>query len=366
MAQKVSFGLTLPNRGIVLGITTVKEMLALSVEAERSGVFDSIWAGDSIAAKPRLEAIALLSAVAARTERVKLGPACFASFPLRHPVLLAYQWASFDVICEGRSIMVACQGARGGISGDSETEWAAMGMDLSERAHRLEEGIEILRKLWSGDKVSHQGRFYQFQNLTIEPKPVQNPCPIWIANNPHVFGASEKLLNHIARRVARLADGWQTTFTTPEGFKLAWARIVQQGKEIGRDVSKMPRCLYYNCHINEGRAMRHCGNPRSFSTHITQRIIPQSSSTSGWRWAVRRSASTQSRPMLTRALTSSPSASPHGTRLGNSSASSTRSILRSNNVRLDLAEALGIQSGLTGHQPEETLKGGTHHGRSRK
>src|SRR5712692_4440383 len=253
MAKKVSFGLTLPNRGVVLGITTVREMLDLSVEAEKSGVFDSIWAGDSLAAKPRLEAITLLSAVAARTERVKLGPACFASFPLRHPILLAYQWASFDVVCEGRSIMVACQGARGTGSGDSETEWAAMGLDLSERAHRMEEGIEILRKLWAGKNVSHQGRFYQFKDLTIEPKPVQNPCPIWIANNPHIFGASEKLLNHIARRVARMADGWQTTFTTPEAFKLGWERIERQAKEIGRDVSNMPRCLYYNCHINEDR-----------------------------------------------------------------------------------------------------------------
>jgi alkanesulfonate monooxygenase SsuD/methylene tetrahydromethanopterin reductase-like flavin-dependent oxidoreductase (luciferase family) len=225
MAKKVSFGLTLPNRGLVLGLTTIREMLDLSAEADKMGVFDSIWAGDSIAAKPRLEAITLLSAVAARTERVKLGPACFASFPLRHPVLLAYQWASFDVVCGGRSIMVACQGARGEASGDSETEWAAMGMDLSERAHRLEEGIEILRKLWAGSNV----------------------------NNPHVFGASEKLLNHIARRVARMADGWQTTFTTPEAFRLGWQRIEQQAKEIGRDVSKMPRCLYYNCHINEDR-----------------------------------------------------------------------------------------------------------------
>lgn len=255
MAKRVSFGLTLPNRGVVLGITTVKEMLDLSVEAERSGVFDSVWVGDSIAAKPRLEAITLLSAVAARTERVKLGPACFASFPLRHPIVLAYQWASFDVVCGGRSVMVACQGGRGQGAGDSELEWAAMGLDLSERAHRMEEGIEILRKLWAGNNVSHQGRFYQFANLTIEPKPVQNPCPIWIANNPHIFGASEKLLNRIAQRVARMADGWQTTFVTPEGFKLAWERIERPAAEIGRDVSRMPRCLYYNCHINEDRTV---------------------------------------------------------------------------------------------------------------
>jgi len=232
MAKKVSFGLTLPNRGVVLGITTVKEMLELSVEAEKSGVFDSVWAGDSIAAKPRLEAITLLSAVAARTERVKLGPACFASFPLRHPILLAYQWASFDVVCEGRSIMVACQGGRGQGAGDSEMEWEAMGLDLSERAHRMEEGIDILRQLWAGKNVSHQGRFYKFSNLTIEPAPVQKPCPIWIANNPHIFGASEKLLNHTYCASCGAHGRWLADdFHNPGGIQtwLATYRAASQG-----------------------------------------------------------------------------------------------------------------------------------------
>ena len=109
-ASRVSFGLTLPNRGVLFGVTTPAEMLELSEIAERSGCFDSIWVGDSILAKPRLEGITLLAAVAARTRRVKLGPACLASFPLRHPILLAYQWASLDQIAEGRTIMVACMG----------------------------------------------------------------------------------------------------------------------------------------------------------------------------------------------------------------------------------------------------------------
>ncbi len=251
--KQISFGLTLSNRGIVLGNTTTKELLALSVEAEKSGAFDSILVGDSIAAKPRLESITLLSAVAALTERVKLGPACFASFPLRHPVLLAYQWASFDVICEGRSIMVACQGARGPVAGESENEWSAMDMRLPERAARMEEGIGILKKLWNGDKVSHKGRYYNFENLTIEPKPIQRECPIWIANNPELFGVKHELLNKIARRVATIADGWQTTLVTPQQFSLAWNRIEDQAKEIGRCVAEMPKCLYYNCHINENR-----------------------------------------------------------------------------------------------------------------
>src|SRR5260221_7175613 len=89
--QKVRFGLTLPNRGVIIGATTVEELLALTEQAEEAG-WDSVWVGDSIFAKPRLDALVLLAALAARTRRVKLGPACFSSMPLRNALLLAYQW----------------------------------------------------------------------------------------------------------------------------------------------------------------------------------------------------------------------------------------------------------------------------------
>ena len=273
--NKVSFGLTLSNRGVALGSTTVKELLELSVLAEESEAFDSIWVGDSIAAKPRLEAVTLLSAVAALTERVKLGPACFASFPLRHPVLLAYQWASFDVVCEGRSIMVTCQGATRPVAGESEIEWAAMDMRLPERALRMEEGIDILRKLWGADEVSHKGRYYNFENLTIEPKPVQEDCPIWIANNPELFGVKEELLNKIARRVAAIADGWQTTLVTPKQFSSAWKRIENEAKKLERCVDKMPRCLYYNCHVNENRELAYLESKEYLDAYYTTDFIKE-------------------------------------------------------------------------------------------
>jgi alkanesulfonate monooxygenase SsuD/methylene tetrahydromethanopterin reductase-like flavin-dependent oxidoreductase (luciferase family) len=79
----VKFGLTLPNRGVVIGATTVAEMLQLAADAESSG-WDSVWVGDSIFAKPRLDAMVLMGAIAARTARVRIGPACFASTPLRN------------------------------------------------------------------------------------------------------------------------------------------------------------------------------------------------------------------------------------------------------------------------------------------
>src|SRR5580700_7638908 len=130
---RVKFGLTLPNRGVVIGVTTVAEMLQLAADAESSG-WDSVWVGDSIFAKPRLDAIVLMGAIAARTTRVRIGPACFASTPLRNALVLAYQWASLDFLSGGRTVFVACQGQPGGSGGDFES-----------RMRRMEEAIEILR-----------------------------------------------------------------------------------------------------------------------------------------------------------------------------------------------------------------------------
>src|SRR6516225_1434219 len=106
---KVKFGLTLPNRGVVIRATTVAEMLQLAADADSSG-WDSVWVGDSIFAKPRLDAMVLMGAIAARTTRVSIGPACFASTPLRNALVLAYQCASLDFLSGGRTVFVAGQG----------------------------------------------------------------------------------------------------------------------------------------------------------------------------------------------------------------------------------------------------------------
>ena len=104
------FGLTLPNRGVLFGVTTPEQMLRMAQIADESELFQSVWVGDSLLGKPRMESIALLGGIAARTSRVRLGPACMASFPLRDPVLLAYQWASLDLLSGGRTVLVVCTG----------------------------------------------------------------------------------------------------------------------------------------------------------------------------------------------------------------------------------------------------------------
>src|SRR6476620_7389971 len=107
----MKIGLTLPNRGVLFGVTTPEQMMQMAEIADRSDdLFTSVWVGDSLLGKPRMESMVLLAGVAARTNRVRLGPACMASLPLRDPVLLAYQWASLDLLAAGRTILVGCTG----------------------------------------------------------------------------------------------------------------------------------------------------------------------------------------------------------------------------------------------------------------
>jgi alkanesulfonate monooxygenase SsuD/methylene tetrahydromethanopterin reductase-like flavin-dependent oxidoreductase (luciferase family) len=247
----MELGLTLPNRGVLFGATTVDELLDLAESAEQSGAFGSVWVGDSIMAKPRLESLTLLAAIAARTRRVKLGAACLASFPSRHPVLLAYQWATLDVISKGRTILVPCLG--GGTRGDFAREFQVMGLDPSKRAAILEESIRVIRRLWAEEEVTFQGDFWRFESARLEPKPVQRPLPIWIASNVQIVTRSEALMERSLRRVARLADGWMTTHVWPRDFVERWQRILRYTKEEGRDPGAMRSSVYFNVNLNADR-----------------------------------------------------------------------------------------------------------------
>jgi alkanesulfonate monooxygenase SsuD/methylene tetrahydromethanopterin reductase-like flavin-dependent oxidoreductase (luciferase family) len=231
---RASYGLSLPNRGVLFGAITVEEILAMSEVADASGAFDSVWVGDSLFAKPRLEAVATLCAIASRTRRVKLGTACLASFPLRDPRLLACQWASLDVISGGRSLLCVCMGASGGEGmGEARREVEIMNFQPRERVGRFEEGIEIVRKLWDDDEVTHQGTYYSFERATLQPKPVQKPCPIWIANNPPADQPEVEARAY--RRVARLADGWMTDGgPRPAEFGRRWDIVRRFLQEEGR------------------------------------------------------------------------------------------------------------------------------------
>lgn len=236
-------GLSLPNRGVLFGATTVGEIYALAERAESSGLFHSLWVGDGLIAKPRLEAIATLSALAARTERLLLGVCCMATFPLRNPVLFACQWASLDVISNGRSLLAVCLGAPTGRGGTNfAAELSAMNVEGRTRVRRMEDAIDLVRKVWSGP-AEHSGDFWNFPEIDLEPKPVQQPCPIWIASNPDPEKLSAERYRIAIDRVGRMADGWLSTVVSPEDFGRRLEEICTSMESFGR-TGGMPSAVH--------------------------------------------------------------------------------------------------------------------------
>lgn len=173
------------------GQSSFEETLRECERAEAAG-FDSIWLGEHHN-NPVLYPAPLigLAAVASRTHSIRLGTGVLL-LPLYHPVMVAEEGAMVDMISGGRLIL--------GIgAGYAPEEFAAFGSSLKERGSRLEEGASLLHRLWTEEKVTHNGRHYRVDNATIAPRPLQRPRPpIW-------FGAwAEPAI----RRAARLGDAW--------------------------------------------------------------------------------------------------------------------------------------------------------------
>ncbi len=274
--RKVEFGLTLPNRGVIIGVTTVDQMLEMSKIAEDSKLFDWIWVGDNILAKPRLEAITILSAVAARTNRVRLGSACMASMAVRNPIILATQWASLDLISGGRTVFVACTGL--GSTDAEEKEARVFGIERKDRAPRMEEEIEILKRLWTEDHVSFTGKYYNFEDVTVEPKPAQKPRPpIWTA---HAHKGIPRFIDRARRRTARMSDGYMTGQGHPEEYQETLSVISKYMLEYGRDPSKLGTALYHNINVNEDRKAAFEESTRFLNAYYMTNFKPEA--LEGW------------------------------------------------------------------------------------
>jgi alkanesulfonate monooxygenase SsuD/methylene tetrahydromethanopterin reductase-like flavin-dependent oxidoreductase (luciferase family) len=241
----VSFGITIPQRGAFIGVGPLRQLLDLAPRAEASGLFDSVWVGDSVTAKPRPESIALLGTLAGLTERLRLGVGCMASFPVRDPALFAYQWATLDQLSGGRMELAVCTGI---VSNDGASAHEGRnfgGVRDIDRAARLEEHIGIVRRLWAGETLTFEGRFNRYQDLTILPRPVQDPCPIWIAANP----APGRYWDRSLRRVATLADGFQTCHLFPGIVGKMVDDLRRFQGEAGRADDAFPVTAYHNVNI---------------------------------------------------------------------------------------------------------------------
>ena len=126
-----------------------------------------------------------------------------------------------------------------------------------ERRKRMIENIHVLRHLWSKDNAPFDGEFTSFSNVTLEPKPVQRPCPIWLATNAERLskGQADSGGSEIAlTRVGRIADGWMTHSVSPEGFRRSWEFVLQVGRDSGREMSGFDNILYHHINVNDDKA----------------------------------------------------------------------------------------------------------------
>ena len=251
--MQAKFGVSLSNRAVLFGWASTDGLIKAARTAEQSGYFHGVWVGDNLLSKPRVEAIVMLSAIAAHTSRVKLGTICMASFALRHPIPLAIQWASLDILSQGRTILALCNGASATQGPQFANELDAMGVRSNERVGRLIEGIQVLRRLWSEERVTHKGKYYRFSDVELIPKPVQQPVPIMIAANPRPDNADAATVDRIFRRVAKHADGWQTDATPVETFRKRFEKINDYASQQGRDPSELDSCLHLMVNINDDR-----------------------------------------------------------------------------------------------------------------
>jgi alkanesulfonate monooxygenase SsuD/methylene tetrahydromethanopterin reductase-like flavin-dependent oxidoreductase (luciferase family) len=266
----VKWGLSLPNRGALFGLAEVDELIKCAAVAEQSRVFESVWVGDSLIHKPRLEAITMLAALATHTNKVRLGTICMASFPVRHPVLLAIQWASLDQISKGRSLLGVC------IGGAHEGELRAFGVKREERVGRMKEGIELLRAMWRDDEVVHRGKYYTLENYHIVPKPVQKPPPIWIAVSPEREQVGDQIVDQAMRRVGLLADGYITMGVTAEEFAKRRRVIEQAAGEAGRDLSRFECAIHGMVNINDDKQTAYAEAKDYFNHYYGPTYPPES------------------------------------------------------------------------------------------
>jgi probable F420-dependent oxidoreductase len=222
----MDIGLAIKN---FVGPTETPDVDALYAYAERAEAlgFESLWAWDHVIlgvepSFPILDAAGILTAIAARTRRIKLGTGVLV-LPLRNPTVAAKVLSTVDVISGGRLVI-------GVAAGWYAREFDAVGVPFKQRGRLFERNLEILTRLLTEDRVTLQTDEFNLREAVMRPKPAQRPRP------PILIGG---YVDAVLRRVATRGDGWLTYFYTPESYRRAWAKITAFAEAAGRD----PRTL---------------------------------------------------------------------------------------------------------------------------
>jgi len=187
---------------------------------EEGGV-DSLWQTDRLVSRePHLEALSVMAALAGATERVKFGMNAMVA-TLRDPLVAAKQCATIDFLSGGRLLPVFVPGH------DTAPEWGATGRDPRERGRRADEILDIMRRLWSEERVTYEGRHFRYRDASIAPRPVQQPLPLWIGGHGPAA----------VRRTARVGTGWLAGLVGPEEVRAVLGDIRRALAAAGRAIA---------------------------------------------------------------------------------------------------------------------------------
>ena len=224
--MSTQFGLAIRN---FVGPGETPDVAALMRYAERAEElgFESLWAWDHILlgvkpSFPVLDSLTILTAIAARTQRIRLGTGVMV-LPLRNPVVAAKVLGSLDHVSGGRLIL-------GAASGWYAREFDAVGVSFKDRGRIFERNLDLLVRLWTEDAVTEQVDELNLRDAVLLPKPVQKPHP------PILIGG---YINRVLRRAGEKGDGWLTYFYTPEGFTKSWEKVLNFAREAGRDPAQL-------------------------------------------------------------------------------------------------------------------------------
>jgi probable F420-dependent oxidoreductase len=228
-----TFGLAMRNFTTWPEMPDPQALIGYAVRAEQLG-FDSVWVWDHIFLGveppfPVLDPLTLLAAVAARTTRIKLGTGVLV-LPLRNPVVLAKELSSLDLIAGGRLLL-------GMASGWYKREFDAVGVPFNERGRLMDRNLEVLRRLWSEERVDGEYPPHRLRGSNMSPKPLRMPGML-------IGGYVDRVLKRAA-----LTGGWLTYFYTPEGFAKSWAKVRGFAEAAGKDpesllnANQLPICV---------------------------------------------------------------------------------------------------------------------------
>ncbi len=241
--NKLKLGILLPTREILLPGhvgPSIETIFSMADIVENAGL-DSIWVGDSLTAKPRLEPLTMLAAIAARTKKVRLGTAVLLA-ALRNPLALAQAVGTLDIISQGRAILGA--GVGGAFNKAQRQEWVNLGIEISTRAKRFEEVLQITKSLIADNKGKYSGSHFHLDNVTILPKSSRSSeTPILIACHWNT-GKDIQF-----RRAARLGDGFISISDYPQEYGLLCRKVKEYTEQYGRNYENMESAFYMTINI---------------------------------------------------------------------------------------------------------------------